>query len=195
MTRKPLLLLALLATTGCNFWYNEVPSPDDLMHRVAWFDHMILSKAVHPYQRTDIPRNTPPGIVPVTGAEADWGRTVYTGAIPVYGFDTLAANRATRPAGMATLPSARGQQLYTTYCAMCHGPAGVGGGTVPKIAPAINPPPLVSDRVRGFSDGYLYSMVRYGRGLMPQYGDKIVRQDERWAVVDYIRSLDAGSTP
>jgi cytochrome c5 len=193
--RKPLLTLALLATAGCNFWYNEVPSPDDLMHRVAWFDHMILSKAVHPYQRTDIPRNTPAGTVPITGGEADWSAINYGGPIPVYGFDTTAANRATRPVGMTALPLERGHELYTTYCAMCHGPAGVGGGTVPKIAPAINPPMLVSDRVRGFSDGYLYSMVRYGRGLMPQYGDKIVRQDERWAVVDYIRSLDTRSTP
>ena len=34
-------------------------------------------------------------------------------------------------------------------------------------------------------------MIRYGRGRMPQYGDKIVRPDERWAVVDYVRSLQA----
>src|SRR5690606_41513786 len=66
------VLLALVAG-GCNFWYNEVPSPDDVMHAVPWFDHMILSQAVHPYQRADIPRNTPAGIVPAGGAEAERG--------------------------------------------------------------------------------------------------------------------------
>jgi hypothetical protein len=42
------LATLVLATSGCNFWYNEVPSPDDQMHVVPWFDHMILSQAVHP---------------------------------------------------------------------------------------------------------------------------------------------------
>ena len=40
---------------------------------------------------------------------------------------------------------------------------------------------LLTAQARGFSDGYLYSMVRYGRNRMPQYGDKIVRIDERRA--------------
>src|SRR5690606_10738286 len=82
---KLALAALVLGTSGCNFWYDEVPSPDDLMHAVPWFDHMILSKAVHPYQRADIPRNTPPGIVPVGGAEADWEAGNPTGnPFPVY---------------------------------------------------------------------------------------------------------------
>lgn len=194
MTRKIALAVVLLATTaGCNFWYNEVPSPDDLMHAVPWFDHMIRSPAPHPYERADIPRNTPAGIVPVSGGPRDWGNENYSGAIPIYGFDTTAANNYTRPAGMVELPLAHGKELFETYCSVCHGSTGTGGGTVPKLAPAINPPTLVSDRVQGFADGYLYSIIRYGRGLMPRYGDKIVREDERWAVVDYIRSLQTGS--
>ena len=54
-------------------------------------------------------------------------------------------------------------------------------------------PPLLTPVARGWSDGYLYSIVRYGRAGMPQYGDKIIRRDERWAVVDYVRSLQAAS--
>ncbi|MEO8479847.1 MAG: cytochrome c [Gemmatimonadota bacterium] len=193
--RKTVLSLLVLAISGCNFWYNEVPSPDDFMHAVPWFDHMILSQAVHPYERLDIPRNTPPGIVPVTGAEANWGTPKLDGPIPLYGFDTTAANAATRPVGMIALPAARGEELFTTYCAACHGQGGAGNSTVSRVAPAMNPPLLTSARVGAFSDGYIYSMVRYGRNLMPPYGDKIVRQDERWAVVDYIRSLQPRSNP
>ena len=45
---------------------------------------------------------------------------------------------------------------------------------------------LLTPTARAWSDGYLYSMVRYGRGIMPMYGDKIVRRDERWAVVGFL---------
>ena len=71
---RPAVTLALLlgAATGCNTWYNDVPSPDNLLAQVPWFDHMIASRAVFPYSAIGIPRNTPPGTVPVTGGEADW---------------------------------------------------------------------------------------------------------------------------
>lgn len=188
---RNLLGAALLAlgASGCNFWYNEVPSPDDLMHNVAWFDHMILSKAVHPYQRADIPRDTPAGVVPITGGEREY--RVGNPRQLQYGFDVAVANTVTRPAGMAALPAARGAELYNTYCAMCHGYQGAGDGTMRSY---LNPPSLLTAQARGYTDGYLYAIVRYGRGLMGQYGDKIVRQDERWAVVDYVRSLQAAST-
>jgi mono/diheme cytochrome c family protein len=73
---------------------------------------------------------------------------------------------------------------------MCHGDKGAQGGTVTNY---IGAPSLMTPSARGWSDGYLYSIIRYGRGVMPQYGDKIVRRDERWAVVDYVRSLQAAS--
>jgi hypothetical protein len=57
------LVLLLAATSGCNTWYNDVPSPDTLLAQVPWFDHMIASRAVWPYSRLGIPRNTPPGTV------------------------------------------------------------------------------------------------------------------------------------
>lgn len=194
MRAKLLLAAVLVATSGCNFWYNEVPSPDNLMHVVPWFDHMILSKAVHPYQRADIPRNTPRGVVPVGGAEADWGTgNPLARPRPTYGFDSTYANRMSRPTVLAGSTSARGQELYQVYCALCHGPAGQGASAA--SIPGIPAPPLTGARVAGFTDGYLYSYIRYGGIIMPQYGDKIVRIEDRWAVVDYVRSLNAGGQP
>jgi mono/diheme cytochrome c family protein len=167
VTRK-LLLVAVLVTgaAGCNTWYNEVPSPDNLMHAVPWFDHMILSKAVHPYQRTDIPRETPAGSVPITGGEADW--RVGNVRQLQYGFDVAVANTVTRPVEMPALPAERGAELYGTYCAVCHGYQGDGNSAMKSY---LAPPSL----------------------LMGQYGDKITRQDERWAVVEYVRSLQAAA--
>ena len=38
-------------------------------------------------------------------------------------------------------------------------------------------------------------MIRYGRGVMPRYGDKVYRRDDRWAIVDYVRKLQHDAAP
>jgi mono/diheme cytochrome c family protein len=81
----------------------------------------------------------------------------------------------------------RGQDLFLRFCAPCHGPDGT--GVTGYILPAGYPPfPLVSDRVRAFSDGYIYGMIRVGRGLMPAYGPRVSHYD-RWYIVNYVREL------
>lgn len=179
MRRKLLVAALLVLVTGCDFYYNDVPSPDDLMHLVPWFDAMIKQPSVHPYQRADIPRNTVAGTVPITGGEADW--SAEWGVANTTTADKLANPLAGQPA------SERGDTLYHTNCAVCHGNVGAGDGPVgPKVAA----PSLLTPRAMGYSDGYLYSMVRYGRGVMPRYGER-VRGQARWEVVNYVRQLQA----
>ena len=50
------------------------------------------------------------------------------------------------------------------------------------------PYPLISDRVKGFTDGYIYGMIRVGRGNIPAYGHRISHFD-RWNIVNYLRVL------
>ncbi len=192
MVRKSwFTLLVVGSLSGCNWYYNTLPSPDDLMKLVPWFDHMIKSPAVSPYQRSDVPRLTPPGTVPITGGEADWNTGNLTGPIPLYGFDSLVGSRQVNPTDPArTL--ARGDTLYATFCATCHGDLGDGKGPVGVRLGAMS---LVTDRAKSFTDGYLYSIVRYGRAGMPLYGDKIFRQHDRWAVVNYLRKLQGLTAP
>ena len=80
----------------------------------------------------------------------------------------------------------RGQELFGIYCYPCHGKTGQGDG--PAAEKFIQPPSLTAEQAKRYSDGYLYTMVRYGRGIMPMYGDK-VRGHDRWHIVNYIRSL------
>jgi mono/diheme cytochrome c family protein len=191
--RKLLFAVLLVGATGCQTWYNDVPSPDDLMHRISWFDHMLRTKAIHPYERADVPRMTPPGTVPVGGGEADWATAPEMvsgpGVMMSVLFDTNYANHLVRPTTPAGPGARGGQELFETYCRPCHGDAGAGDGPVTRSGFAVLS--LLTDRARNFTDGYIYSMIRYGRGLMPRYGDKIVRPDERWAVVEYVRLLQA----
>jgi mono/diheme cytochrome c family protein len=187
MGRSQLLALALAGSLGgCDWYYNTLPSPDDLVKLVPWFDHMITSPVVKPYSRLDVPRLTPPGTVPITGGEAEWGTVRLQGPIPVYGFDSLVANRLVNPAPGSRL--AQGDTLYTSFCAVCHGTTGDGRGPVGLRMGALS---LLTEKARALPDGNLYSIVKYGRGNMPLYGDKIFAPQDRWAVVDYVRHLQS----
>jgi len=197
--RKPAVALLLLLTGACNFYYDRVPSPDDLWKVVPWFDHMIRSRYIHPYQTAAVPRYTPEGIVPVGGGEPDWVGEWTTGK-------TTTANALSNPyaAGgggaawnpgpdVARIPrdiGAAGDTLYQIFCAVCHGSAGDAKG---PVSPRIGAPSLLTSRARAYTDGYLYSIIRYGRGVMPRYGDKVYLPFDRWAIVNHIRTLQAQS--
>jgi mono/diheme cytochrome c family protein len=88
---------------------------------------------------------------------------------------------------------ARGQQRYDIYCAPCHGVAGDGAGLVSKRAErrgfsALIAPTLHDDRIRQMPDGQLYGTITNGIRNMPAYGHN-VSQDDRWAIVTYVRAL------
>ncbi len=197
--RKAALALAALLMTGCDFWYNTVPSPDQIWYHISWFDHMITSLAVSPYSRADIPRYTIKGTVPVGGGEPNW--ETGDAASLAYAFDVATADKLQNPLvsgtgmpapgpDMPILPgevAVRGDTLYNTYCATCHGVTGAGDGRV--ASRFVGVPSLLTDRARGYTDGYLYSIIRYGRGLMPKYGDKLPSPRDRWAIVNHLRAL------
>ena len=109
--RRLALAVALAAAplAGCNTWYNDVPSPDALVAQVPWFDHMISSRAVFPYSRLHVPRNTPAGTVPVTGGEVDWSAEWATG-------NTTTADRLVNPAGSRAFASAAPKERVQAHC-------------------------------------------------------------------------------
>jgi len=182
MARRLLAAAALLGLVGCDAYYNAW-SPDDLMKSIPWFDHMVKSRAIHPYSRGDVPRTTVPGTVPITGGEP-LDSLFRTG-------NPALADRLVNP-GATEAALVRGDTLYHTFCAPCHGNAGATDGLV---GPKLGAPSLLTDRARGYTDGFLYSMIRYGRGVMPRYGDKVYRRDDRWAIVDYVRKLQHDAAP
>jgi len=194
--------LAIAAFTllcgACDFYYYRIPSPDDLWRIIPWFDHMIHARYIRPYETSSVPRNTPPGTVPVSGGEPDWSAEWVAG-------NPATANALRNPfaagSGNVSPPGPRvpiiprtidaaGDTLYQNYCSVCHGPTGNADGTV---STQIGAPSLLSARARAYTDGYIYSIIRYGRGVMPRYGDKVYAPVERWAIVNHVRTLQGRS--
>jgi mono/diheme cytochrome c family protein len=83
-----------------------------------------------------------------------------------------------------------GEKRYQTYCTPCHGVRGLGNGTVVGPAPRFqqSPPSVVSEKIRGWSDGQIYHIITMGRGLMGSYAYQIEPED-RWKLIAYIRKL------
>jgi len=82
----------------------------------------------------------------------------------------------------------RGQDQYYTYCYVCHGALGEGNGPVAEKMLA-KPPSLVSTRIRGWKDGGIFHLITKGRGLMGSLASQIPEEDDRWAIVLFIRHL------
>jgi len=85
----------------------------------------------------------------------------------------------------------RGQVLFARTCVPCHGAGGLGDGPVTQVG--MLQMSILTDQARGYTDGYIYGMIRVGRGLMPSYGHQITHFD-RWNLVNYVRSLQGTGT-
>jgi mono/diheme cytochrome c family protein len=107
------------------------------------------------------------------------------------------ANELTNPLEVDSADMARGEELYNRMCMVCHGPEGYSADApiLPKL-PLMAAYNLAEGNAVGFSDGYIYGMIRVGRGNMPGYGHRLDHFD-RWRIVSYVRQLqrDAGQTP
>lgn len=81
----------------------------------------------------------------------------------------------------------RGRERYDIYCGPCHSRVGDGKGIM--IQRGYVPPPSFHDeRIRDFSDGYIFHVISHGVRNMPGYRYQIPVED-RWAIVAYVRAL------
>ena len=105
--------------------------------------------------------------------------------------NTVVVDSLTNPVPASAESLARGAELYDRVCVVCHGPDGSGTtGYIYEVHPALAAYPLKGPNALGFSDGYIYGIIRVGRGLMPPYGHQISHYD-RWHIVNYVRQLQA----
>lgn len=86
-----------------------------------------------------------------------------------------------------------GQKYYETNCAVCHGQTGTADPASNVVTQmALKPPPVTSDKIKGWTDGQIYHVISEGQGVMGPYASHIA-QAYRWQVVNYIRFLQKES--
>ena len=107
-----------------------------------------------------------------------------------YGPEPAEADRAGRELKNPFLPTtdnlARGQFIFTNYCAVCHGSGGAGDGPIVPKYP--NPPAYQTEKSKALPDGNMFHVITMGRNNMPSHAAQIVA-DDRWKVILYIRQL------
>ena len=83
---------------------------------------------------------------------------------------------------------AKGRQLYTIYCAICHGDKGDGQGNLVKREKILGVP-TYADPGRNITVGSTYHVVYYGLNAMGSYASQFASDEEMWQVSEYVMQL------
>ncbi len=156
-----------------------------LLTACEWFSDFKRQPSIWTWEQvkdsTTASRGNPQMSVPI-GGMAVAGYQVSYGALPGT-IDSMASIRNPIPASDSSL--ANGRKYFQINCAVCHGDRAMGDGPVTKYGmPGIN---LTTDMTKARTDGYIFGMIRNGRGLMPPYNR--IEEMDRWDVVNYLRAL------
>ena len=124
-------------------------------------------------------------------------RGVMVGAVCALGVDVALAAQGNaeaaklkNPVAVSAESIAAGKQLYTRYCAVCHG-VNATGGSGSDISP---PAPDLTDKEwkHGSSDGEVFAVIKNGVPPdlnMEPWGDRI-KDPDIWNLVNYLRSIE-----
>lgn len=140
---------------------------------IAACDNMANQPKLKPYE------------LPV-GAQVDWPRTPVPHTVAR---DDRLNPPEPPPVTMALLE--RGQQRFDIYCSPCHGRLGDGNGMIVQRG-FPHPPSYHGERLRNAPNQHFYEVITHGYGAMYPYGDRVAPAD-RWAIVAYIRALQASA--
>jgi mono/diheme cytochrome c family protein len=163
-----------------------------LLGACDWFTDFKQQPRIEPWEPASqmdadtihAPRGQPQYSVPVTGTFVA-GYQVGYGALP--GVVDSIGRIAVNPTAPSPASLANGRKYYTINCSVCHGDTGVGNGPATQNGYGMPGISIISDGTKARTDGYIYGMIRNGRGLMPTYNR--IEEMDRWDVVNYVRAL------
>lgn len=142
-----------------------------LTYQVISFEWISLMEIQPSYRSMEDPLPLPKDSVPVQGAAYIPGNGAPENPVPA---DALSLER--------------GAALYSVHCALCHGEAGLGDGSVAAKLTR-KPANLTAPNVMQLDDGAIYLIITDGiKNLMPPLRENLTVR-ERWDVVNYVRTL------
>lgn len=160
-----------------------------LLSGCSWFTDFKQQPKIDPWESAAdsiAPRHNPQGSVPITGTVAPG--FAYDRGATIAAINAMASFTNPVPADERSLRN--GAQQFAINCSVCHGPAGAGDGPVTRFGYPPMPIGPNSNAATTLSDGYLFGIIRNGRGLMPPYNR--IEERDRWDLINYLRALQRG---
>ena len=148
-----------------------------------YFPNMYESVGYETYEESSAFSNGIEAQLPVEG-------TISRGCIPYEfqdsneGYD-LAKTNLLSPLEKNEQNLSQGKELYTIYCAVCHGSKGDGQGILTKREKFLGIPSYAD---RDITEGSVYHVLMYGRNLMGSHSSQVDAK-ERWQITQYVMSL------
>jgi mono/diheme cytochrome c family protein len=109
-------------------------------------------------------------------------------SVPIQGPVLVDGQPYTTPPPSSAAAIDNGQKLFSIVCAVCHGKNGDGKSPVAAFFTAHHPADLTGSPVQNLSDQQIYLVITNGFGDMPSMAENLGR-DERWDVIQYLRTL------
>lgn len=81
-----------------------------------------------------------------------------------------------------------GKSLYSKHCKSCHGKEGYGDGPKAKDVEG-DLGDFSSSEYQAQTDGELFYKTSFSRGDMPEYTKKMPDDEDRWLIVNYMRTM------
>jgi mono/diheme cytochrome c family protein len=174
--KKSLLFVLALSAVSC---FNE-SSPN-----YQYFPDMYEPIPYEPYGEYDIFVDGQSAKLPAEGSvPRGWKPYDYENSQEGY---QAAKAELTNPLPYTESNLAKGRQLYTIYCAVCHGDQGDGQGILVQREKILGIPRF-DDEGRDITEGSVYHVMYYGLNAMGSYASQ-TSIDERWLIDHYVMSL------
>lgn len=110
------------------------------------------------------------------------------------GFE-LAGTNLVSPLNITEKTIAEGKELYSSFCAHCHGKKGEGDGTITNAIYGAVPsykgdtPNRRGERsMKDLKEGHIYHTIMYGLNAMGPHSH-LIREQDRWKIVAYVQTL------
>lgn len=147
-----------------------------------YFPNMQHSVAYETYSEADVFPGNKEGQLPAKGS-IPRGFTPYDYENSTSGYELAKANLTSPDSLVINEP--KGEQLFTIYCAICHGDKGDGKGNLVKREKFLGVP---NYKDRAITEGSVFHVITYGLNAMGSHANQLT-QEERWQVTHHVMKL------
>lgn len=170
-----LVLVTLASTVSCQ--------RDKTKPNLVYMPNMYYSETYEAYSKSDFYADGASSRKPPYG-------TIKRGFVPYEMPNTPQGYELSKEAVKSPLTAdeilayeGKSKELYTIYCAACHGDTGDGKGSLMEKIPGV---PSYADRV--ITEGSIFHVITYGKGIMGSHASQLT-PTERWHITSYVQKL------